>query len=136
MVHVNVLADALKHINNAEKRGKRQVLIRPCSQVIVWFLTVLMKHGYIGECEITDDHRAQKSVLNLPGRLNKCRVIGPRFDVQLKDLGKRQSNLLPSRRFGFTALTTPVGVMNKQDKNTQEGKSWDSFPRELIHMCK
>uniref|UniRef100_F7A4F5 40S ribosomal protein S15a n=1 Tax=Macaca mulatta TaxID=9544 RepID=F7A4F5_MACMU len=121
MVRMNVLADALKSINNAEKRGKRQVLIRPCSKVIVRFLTVMMKHGYIGEFEIIDDHRAGKIVVNLTGRLNKCGVISPRFDVQLKDLEKWQNNLLAS------------WTMKKQDENTQEGKSWDSFSRDVIH---
>jgi small subunit ribosomal protein S15Ae len=45
MVKTSVLNDALKTINNAEKSGKRQCLIRPSSKVIVKFLSVMQKHG-------------------------------------------------------------------------------------------
>ena len=57
----------------------RPIAYRPCSKVVIRFLTVMMKHGYIGEFEVVDDHRAGKIVVNLTGRLNKCGVISPRF---------------------------------------------------------
>ena len=75
----------------------------------------MTKHGYIAEFDIMDDHRAGKAVVNLMGRLDKYGVIGPRFDVQLKDLGKWQSSLLPSRQFGFIVLTTSVGITDREE---------------------
>lgn len=56
--------------------------------------------GYIGEFEIVDDHRSGKIVVNLTGRLNKCGVISPRFDVPIRHIEKWTNNLLPSRQFG------------------------------------
>ena len=84
MVRLNSLADALKNNNNTAKRGKHQILFGPCSKVIIGFLTVMMNDGNIGEFEITDYHRAVQIVVSLTGRLSKCGVISPRFDVQLR----------------------------------------------------
>ncbi|GAB2214718.1 hypothetical protein Drorol1_Dr00019080 [Drosera rotundifolia] len=105
MVRVSVLNDALKTMYNAEKRGKRQVLIRPSSKVIIKFLLVMQKHGYIGEFEYVDDHRSGKIVVELNGRLNKCGVISPRFDVGVKEIESWTARLLPSRQFATSAVT-------------------------------
>jgi len=129
MVRTSVLADALKAITNSERRGKRQVLIRPASKVIIQFLRVMMSRGYIGEFEVVDDHRSGKIVVNLLGRLNKCVAICPRFDVQLNELEQLQSKLLPSRQFGFVVLTTDKGILDHEEarKKNAGGKVLGMF---------
>merc|ERR1739847_64951 len=115
MVRMSVMNDALKNICNAEKAGKRQVILRPTSKVLVKFLKVMQKHGYINEFEIIDDQRGGKIAVDLNGRLNKCGVISPRFDLKLKNFEKFTSNLLPSRQFGILVLTTNKGIMDHNE---------------------
>ena len=112
MVLMSALNNALKNIYNAEKKGKRQVVIRPCSKVVLKFLQVMMKNGYIGEVEVIDDRRNGKIVVHLLGRLNKCGVVSPRFDVGVNDFTRWIVNLLPCRQFGHIVLTTSYGIMD------------------------
>jgi small subunit ribosomal protein S15Ae len=114
MVRTSILNDALTTIRNAEVAGKRQCLIRPQSKTILKFLAVMQKHGYIGDFEIVDDHRSGKVVVELTGRINKCGVICPRFDVQVTEIEKWVNNLLPSRQFGYLVFTTSKGIMDHE----------------------
>ena len=70
-------------------------------QLDIWHYFFCLYHrlwtDYIGEFEIIDDHRAGKIVVELRGRLNKCGVISPRFDVKGSAIESWISNLLPSR---------------------------------------
>merc|ERR1712227_680195 len=111
---MSVLADCLKKIVNAEKAGKRQVMLRPVSKVVVKFLRCMQKHGYINEFEVIDDQRNGKIVVDLNGRLNKCGVISPRFDLKLKNFENFATSVLPSRQFGYVILTTNQGIMDHE----------------------
>lgn len=84
-----------------------------CRAVGICYISILT--GYIGEFEIIDDHRANKIVIELNGRLNKCGVISPRFDVEYGEIEKWIVNLLPSRQFGHIILSTTYGIMTHEE---------------------
>ena len=79
------------------------------------FLSHFIIKGYIGEFEIIDDHRSNKIVVELNGRLNKCGVISPRFDVGYDEIEKWVVNLLPSRQFGHILISTTYGIMTHEE---------------------
>lgn len=64
-------------------------------------------------------------------------LTGSEVEQAWSDLEKWQNNLLPSHQSGFIVLTTSVGIMDKEARqNTQEGKSWGSFSRDVNHRNK
>jgi small subunit ribosomal protein S15Ae len=76
---------------------------------------ILASPGYIGEFEIVDDRRAGKIVVHLNGRINKCGVISPRFDIKNGEFEKWIAKLMPSRQFGVIVLTTSHGIMDHEE---------------------
>jgi small subunit ribosomal protein S15Ae len=53
--------------------------------------------------------------VELNGRLNKCGVISPRFDIGVRDYEKTVANILPSRQFGYIVMTTTYGIMDHEE---------------------
>jgi len=115
MVKMSVINDALKNMVNAEKTGKRQVILHPISKVLVKILRLMQSKGYINEFTVIDDARGGKIVVDLNGRLNKCGVISPRFDLTLNKFENFANSVLPSRQFGYVILTTNQGIMDHEE---------------------
>ena len=64
---------------------------------------------------MVDDHCAGKIVVNLTGRLNKCGVISPRYDISHSEVEDWVGRLLPSRQFGKIVLTTATGILDHEE---------------------
>jgi len=112
---LNVLANTLAALKNAEMRNKKECLIYPTSKFVTNVLRVLQKYGYIGEFEIIEDGRGGKYRIQLLGRINNCGIIKPRLGRKYKELKYIESKYLPSRDIGIIVITTSQGVMSTKE---------------------
>ena len=119
MVLLDVLANALVMIKNAEMRGHKQVVIWPISKLVGNVLRVMQKYGYIGEIEYIDDGRGGKFIVQLLGKINDCGVIKPRFPVKWREIQKWEEKYLPAKDIGILILSTPKGVMSHHEAKAQ-----------------
>jgi len=119
MVLLDVLANALVMIKNAEMRGHKQVVIWPISKLVGNVLRVMQRYGYIGEIEYIDDGRGGKFIVQLPGKINDCGVIKPRFPVKWREIQKWEEKYLPAKDIGILIISTPKGVMSHHEAKAQ-----------------
>ena len=115
------LAAALAKIMNAEKVGKREVVIRPASKMIKTILNIMNERNYLGTFEEVDDGKGGYLRVNLTGNINQCGVIKPRFSTKFRDVEKWEKRYLPAKDFGVIFITTPTGVTthyNAKEKQT------------------
>lgn len=116
------LAAALAKLFNAERVGKRDVIVRPASKMIKTVLTLLNDHHYVGSFEETTNDKGGWLRVNLLGNINKCGVIKPRFSSKHNTFEKWEKRYLPAKDFGIILVSTPQGVMtHSQAKEKKTG---------------
>lgn len=105
------LAACLAKLFNAERVGKREVVVRPASKMIKTILTIMNDHRYLGSFEETVDDKGSSLKINLIGNINKCGVIKPRFSAKNTAYEKWEKRYLPAKNFGLLIISTPQGIM-------------------------
>jgi small subunit ribosomal protein S8 len=107
----NLLADVLCAIKNAERVGKKFVVVKR-SKLIENVLKVMQEHGYIGAYEIIEDGKQGLLKIYLKNKIVDCNAINPRFSVRVDEIEKYERRFLPARNIGILILTTSKGVMD------------------------
>lgn len=105
------LANVLSYINNHEKLGRKEIIVRNNSKFIRHVLSILNENNYLGEYKEIEDGRGRLLEINLIGAVNKIGVITPRFNVKKDDFEKFEKRYLPAKDFGVMIVSTSKGLM-------------------------
>jgi small subunit ribosomal protein S8 len=108
------LANVLSHIMMEDKKGVRQITVKPTSKLIKAVLNVLKDNNYLGELKEIDDGKAGVIDVSLLGKINKSGVIKPRYSVQVEEYKKFEKRYLPAFGFGFLVVSTNQGIMTQE----------------------
>ena len=119
MLH-DPLAAALSAINNAEARGKSEIVVRPASKLLQQVLTLLKKEEYISNFEFAENRRGGEIKILLTGAINKIGAIKPRYSITLVEFEKFEKRYLPAKDFGRLLLSTSKGVVTHIDAKTKK----------------
>lgn len=109
------LANIFSAIMNAEKVGKRTVVVTPVSKTAIGLLKVMHENRYLGSTEETSKSRGGIAKVNLLGKINDCGIIKPRFAVKHNSFERFEKRYLPAKGVGIIVLSTPKGLMTHQE---------------------
>lgn len=110
-MRMDLLADALAIIKNAEKVGKNECNVK-FSKLIFRVLSIMKENGYIEGFKRIEDGRGGIINIKLNGKIIDCNVIKPRFSVKKNEYEKFEKRFLPASEYGILILTTDKGVMD------------------------
>lgn len=107
----DALAATLSKVMNAEKVGKKEVVVKPSSKLIKNVLTIFNEHKYLGLFEEFEEGQNMALKINLLGNINQCGVIKPRFSTKQDNFEKWEKRYLPAKGYGILVVSTSQGLM-------------------------
>ena len=105
------LSNVLSQINNCEKIGRNECVVKPISKTILNILKIMKDEKYIGDYKAEDDKKGGSIKINLLGKINKCNVIKPRLAFKKEDMDKFEKRFLPAKDFGIIIVSTNKGLL-------------------------
>ena len=125
----NPLANMMSKILNAEQVGKLECEISPISKKSQRVLQILKELGYIKDFKLVNTQQGGFFSIQLAGKINKCGVISPNFNVEKDGYETYEKRFLPAKGFGFLLVTTTEGVMTHKEAKEK------GFGGRLIGYC-
>ena len=96
---------------NAKKARKTEIETSRYSKFLIEILKIAKNHGYL---DFKLDEKSKKLDIKIK-KLNECRTIKPRFNVQIEDIEKYTKRFLPARDFGIIIISTSKGLMTQAE---------------------
>ena len=117
---VDIIAQALSQIKNAEKKGESFCIVKPVSNLLRNILGLMHSEGYIGEFEVIDNGKGGLIKIELKGKINNCGAIKPRFSASFSSFEKFEKRYLPAKEFGMLIVSTTKGIMTQNKANKEK----------------
>jgi small subunit ribosomal protein S8 len=117
----DLLADVFSAIKNAERVGKKEIVVEN-SKLVKNILDILKKKGYIEGYNVLMRNNYQKLVVKLKNKINELKVVKPRHSFKKNEISKFKERYLPGEGIGFLFISTPKNkVITDRDIKDEGG---------------
>jgi len=109
------LAAVLSSINIYDNLGRKILVTKSNSKLIMKVLTLMKENEYLGSFNEIKDGRGNILEINLLGNINKTGAIKPRFQIKVNDFIKYEKRYLPAKDFGMIIMSTTKGIITMEE---------------------
>lgn len=111
----DIVADALNQMMNAVKAGKKSLILKHYSKMLLSVLAIAKLNSYVKNYKVEN-----KNLLIELDKLNGCKAIKPRYLVRVNEIEKYTARYLPANHLGVIIVSTSKGLVTHhtaQEKN-------------------